>query len=281
MTTPSQMIGANLDVRATTPTIHLSPIIKALTELISSNQHAYIHHSPQNNRLVIDTKVIIEKFLSHNELKNFEVIADLGELPKKNTSATLGGNLFDEPLVLSREVDKLSHQINTLLANTPNEVFQQIALPDVNNYLNQLSLSMVGNDSLVPKPQSLLKIQPIAFTTYDNPKNTAVNNVASVFYAKETINAQDWLDTFKAGIESWMSQNDYEEEVIDDILNSIDYQKDNPDSQMANFINFLDDMALSRVRLQVVMDLMQALAKQSNSQLLKNYIDNLTLNSFF
>lgn len=275
MTTPSQMIGANLDVRATTPTIHLSPIIKALTELISSNQHAYIHHSPQNNRLVIDTKVIIEKFLSHNELKNFEVIADLGELPKKNTSATLGGNLFDEPLVLSREVDKLSHQINTLLANTPNEVFQQIALPDVNNYLNQLSLSMVGNDSLVPKPQSLLKIQPIAFTTYDNPKNTAVNNVARVFYAKETINAQDWLDTFKAGIESWMSQNDYEEEVIDDILNSIDYQKDNPDSQMANFINFLDDMALSRVRLQVVMDLMQALAKQSNSQLLKNYIDNI------
>ena len=275
MTTPSQMIGANLDVRATTPTIHLSPIIKALTELISSNQHAYIHHSPQNNRLVIDTKVIIEKFLSHNELKNFEVIADLGELPKKNTSATLGGNLFDEPLVLSREVDKLYHQINALLANTPDKVFHQIALPDVNNYLNQLSLSMVGNDSLVPTPQNLLNIQPIAFTTYDNPNNTAVNNVARLFYAKETINAQGWLDTFKAGIESWMSQNDYEEEVIDDILSSIDYQKDNPDSQMANFINFLDDMALSRVRLQVVMDLMQALAKQSNSQLLKNYIENI------
>lgn len=275
MTTPSQMIGANLDVRTTTPSIHLSPIVKVLTELISSNQNEYIKYLSENNRLVINTKVIIDKFLYHNELKNFEVIADLGELPKKNTSATLGGNLFDEQMVLSREVDKLYYQINKLLENIPDTIFQNFAIPDVSRFLNQLSLSMVGSESLVPKNQNLLKIQPIAFTAQDSPYSTPVNNVARVFYAKETINAQGWLDTFKAGIESWMTQADYDDEAIDDILSSIDYQKDNPNSQMANFINFLDDMALSRVRLQVVMDLMQALAKQSNSPLLKAYIKNI------
>lgn len=274
MITPSQMTGATIDVRTTTPSIHLTPIVKALTELVSS--HDYLQLSLTHpNRLLVDSKIIINQLIRHPALKEFDVVADLTELPKIHTSATLGGTLYDDPVALSRQIDKLYQQIDQQLTRLPAQLFENLTIANVESYLAQLSYSMVGNNALVPKSRSSFHVQPIAFTDHVSEFNTQANNVARVFYAQETINAQNWLDSFKKSVNSWMRKEDYDDEVIDDIVSSIEFQKENPNSQMASFVSFLDDMALSRVRLQVVMDLMSALAKHSSDPLLTAYVDNV------
>lgn len=275
MTTPFQLNGADINVCSPSPSIHLTPIVQVLNQILASHNENFIRYSLPNSKMLIDTKVVTEHLISHPKLKEFNVVADMTQPPRNGTTATLGGKLKDDPISFSREVDKLYLQINQILDSLPPQLLQNLTLPTAEDYLKQLSLSMVGNLSLVPKKQNTVKIQPVAFRKSDDVGQSATQNLARVIYAKETIDAEHWLDTFKEGISTWMFHKQYDEETIDSILDSIEFQKDNPDSQVGKFIKFLDDIALSRVRLQVVMDLMTALAQQSNDPLLSLYVENI------
>ena len=112
---------------------------------------------------------------------------------------------------------------------------------------------------------------PVAFAREPRLADTRARDIARVFTAIETIDGADGFETFLQNIAARLRRDDVDEDQIDAIVATIRTQRQLPGSQLGQFLDFLDDEALSRVRLQVSMRIMQAIAEHGGS-MLKEYV---------
>jgi hypothetical protein len=93
-----------------------------------------------------------------------------------------------------------------------------------------------------------------------------------VLSAIETIDGRDWLEVLLSGVTKRLRNDGQEDDYIDEVVTAIRNQRAMPGSQIRRFLDFLDDEALSRVRLQVTIRLMEAVAAHSSRAGIKSYV---------
>jgi hypothetical protein len=112
---------------------------------------------------------------------------------------------------------------------------------------------------------------PIVFASSDRRAEERSKDIGRVLTAVETVDGRGGLDMMLKGIENKLRRDGLDDEV-EETLDCIRAQRNRPGSLIREFIDFLDDEALARVRLQVTMRIMEALAAQSSSEGFKEYV---------
>ncbi|MDJ0621008.1 MAG: hypothetical protein QNJ63_30435 [Calothrix sp. MO_192.B10] len=209
-------------------------------------------------------------------------IQDL-QLSGFGTKSIVGGNLTEGSTDrLSAAVDKLiaaidreidaalpeSTSLSMLLLDEPTQQLQQLAEKTGNSFQNQ------------PQTANLV---PIAFPNPDAKTKTQNKPVAKVISAREQIDADDYFERMCSAVRDYVqNQEDWDEDDIEQAIDSLQAERDRADSQLTRFLNFLDDEALARVRQTITLRIMQAIAQysytnnQPKHQLLAEYVHRVT-----
>jgi hypothetical protein len=190
------------------------------------------------------------------------------DAPPFGFRAKLGGELSEgNPAKLPGHLDKLIAAIDQALdAALTNESNLSRLLLDNPAQQFQTLASSVGATFKNQVYQANLK--PLTFDASDRNGSAAV---AKVLLAVEQVEADDCFGRMKEAIASRLEQRDYEEDDIDTAIDSLEAERDRADSQITRFLNFLDDTALSRVRLNVTFKIMETVAEQARSSTQHDY----------
>lgn len=270
-----QQGGASVYARGQIPSTDLATLIHYMVKAYPPNKNpsdsvynwSVLSFDKKNNRLGINTYGILRRFLAQKDLQAlFKQGADTGFLrditsPPKGFSAKLGGRLFKDNIqevsqyltqlkqLIEAEIANLDVSINNLLINDPASVFT--------------TLSTHTKCENVFKPWSA-KMVAMAFTNSNHRKDRHDKEVARVISAQEEIQAEDWLDRMANSISETQSHRDDEFDASqrEKIIALLRQDFDKQDSQITRFLNFLEDEALSRVRLRVSFAIMESLATQ-------------------
>lgn len=280
MTTSSSRGGASIVARDQTPTIHLEPIARLLAKMIAETKRPFFQFYEDPHLLRINAYHVIHELVSHPDfISTFSpsdhtgLIRDMPSLPPYGTEAKLGGQLLHGSMdSTSRAIDQLYEIIETQLnTHVPADAYAHLTIDSMSNYLQQMAQSIGEKLPVIPTQAN---ITPIAFESNDHKRDRS-GDVARLFSAIEVVDGQDWFHKLADGIRRIMEHQDQCEDDIDMVIGSLNLQKDQPNSQIKQFLNFLDDEALSRVRLQVTFGLMNALAMQSKRVGFKAYVSQV------
>jgi hypothetical protein len=242
---------------------------------------------PEKKRLSINTYGIMRRFLVQKELlSTFRESETSGFLrdfvsPPKNFTAKMGGRVFDDNIAgLSLNVTKLkqliANDINRLGVSPDNILVSDptVALQDLAN--------MTGiKDFLKEAPVQMVAME---FAKSERLASAREKDIARVLSATEEIQAENWLKRMSDSIsEIQFSQDDEFDNIQrDKLIETLKQDFDKRDSQITRFLNFLEDEALSRVRLKVSFAIMESLAAQiaksddANAQRFVHYVQRVT-----
>ncbi|MDF6651877.1 hypothetical protein NLP75_25115, partial [Escherichia coli] len=108
----------------------------------------------------------------------------------------------------------------------------------------------------------------------DPGRSTAerTQDIGRVLSAIETIDGRDWLELILSGIARKLQLDDEDPDDIEEIISCIRTQNTRAGSQVRRFLEFLEDEAMARVRMQVCMRPMEAVAAQSVKDGFKSYV---------
>jgi hypothetical protein len=224
-----------------------------------------------NTRVVFDRLIAQPAFRSEFEPgENSGLVRDI-VVPPYGTMARVGGRLLPGSILqTSKALEKLHEAIaQSLDAIIPPAAYASMIVPSLGEALSEMAHSINEKYPVLPDSATLV---PIVFAPSGRKTEDQVKDIARVFTAIESIDGRDWLESLLNGIRHRLNNNGVEGEEIEDILDTIRTQKNLPGSQIRRFLDFLDDEALSRVRLQVTMRLMKAIAAQSKKPGFKEYV---------
>ena len=278
-TSPSRG-GSSVSARSVTPSLNLAELVtqlcKALPSTSSSAQAALPLVAIENGCVIVQPRGALHRLFKGEQFeKAFTPGAESGFLrdttaPPRGTTARIGGRLLagSEPAT-ANAVKKLHDDISKLVdeALTGLDV-ASLTLPSMDVAMQTFATSIDERKPELPASASLV---PIVFAGNDRRAEERAKDVGRVLTAIETVDGSDWLDSLLQGISRKM-RNDGLDDEIEGTLATIKSQRRMPGSQVQRFLDFLDDQALARVRLQVTMRLMHALALQSNRPGFKAYV---------
>lgn len=273
MTQMRQQDGASVNARNRIPSTDLACLIDYLVKAFPPNGNAppfswpVLTYDPSKKRLGINSYGILRRFLAQNEIrKAFRQTETTGFLrdlvsPPKNFTAKMGGRLFDDNIaglsqsviLLKRlivdEIERLGIKPDNILISDPAAELQELANKiGIKGFFEEVPAQMVAME-------------------FAHPERSALNrekDIARVLSAREEIQAEDWLKRMSDSIIQMQSSQDDEFDDIqrDKLIETLKQDFDKHDSQITRFLNFLEDEALSRVRLKVSFAIMQGLAAQ-------------------
>ena len=134
----------------------------------------------------------------------------------------------------------------SLLVNDPASALEALSkLTGIRDFLKELPGQMVAME----------------FAKTDRIASIREKDVARVFSAQEEIQAEDWLERMATSISNAQSYRDDEFDSVqqEKLLETLRQDFDKQDSQVTRFLNFLEDEALSRIRLRVSFAIMEIL----------------------
>ena len=289
----SQERGANIQAPSLKPSVDLAKLIDLLTNAVEASQiparekdtknRSLFSFDSEKRRLRIGTSAVLLKLFSHPDfLKAFQASASSGfirdfEPPAFGLKAILGGELSEgNPTRLPGNVDKLIAGIEQSLDRalpTPNTL-STLLLTDPAQQLKELAKAAGASFKNQAHQASL---QALAFDSQNSSKTA----IAKVLAAVERVEAQDCFERMIEAITSHLEQRACDEDDIEDAIASLKAERDRADSQINRFLSFLDDEALSRVRLNVTFRIMEAIADnarnstQTDNKLLVEYVDRI------
>ncbi|MEO9160935.1 MAG: hypothetical protein ABI349_00805 [Casimicrobiaceae bacterium] len=191
-------------------------------------------------------------------------------LPPRFTTAKMGGQLLPgSDGATTKAIDDLAEAVRAALDTVPDSAMQELVARDGGAVLaglaGELGVSLAAGSETAT-------LVPIEFAGTERNVVEREKDVARVIAAIEEIDGGDWLASMKDALKKKLDRDGYDEEDVDAILDSLSQQRAQPNSQVNRFINFLDDEALARVRLQVTFELMRALANLVKGTLLATYV---------
>ncbi|RNF30204.1 hypothetical protein NM04_13830 [Massilia aurea] len=272
--------GSSVSARDRTPSLHLAKLAELVAKAVPKGD-AGIYTMPfmrlEGTTLHLNTRSVISRLLASPSFKpEFEPGDETGfvrdvEMPPIGTAAKLGGRVLPGSEAATTEaIEKLriaiSAELDTLMGNVD---FSTLALPSLHKALEILGTSVSERMPELPKTATML---PIQFAAPARKAEERTRDVARVLSAIETIDGRDWLEVLLNGISKKLRKDGQEDEFIDEVVSAIQSQRTKPGSQVRQLLDFLDDEALSRVRLQVTLRLMESVAAQSNRPGMQSYV---------
>lgn len=273
--------GASISARTRTPSLNLSRLCELLHQALKPENGSpvgLVRHS--DSRLRINLKEALRRLYRLEGFKsdlspgpNVGFLQDL-EAPPRGATAKMGGRLVaGTDGKLTTAIDKLRDVIAAELDSAlPPDAIKTLVVESAEKAQAQLANRL---NVTLPTPPATASLVPVGFASPDRKVAEREDDVARVLSAIETVEGRDWLERLIDGIKNRLRADDLEDDEIDPIVASIRAQREQPGSQIRRFLDFLDDEALSRVRLQVTFKLMQSIARHGKKPGLQAYVDRV------
>lgn len=278
--TPSRG-GSSVSARSVTPSLQLEKLAALLAKSIPSDpatpQAALPLLSVDGTKVLVNTRgVLFRLFRSEVFLTAFSPGEDSGfirdlVIPPRGTVARVGGRLLQgSEGSTSKAIEKLhdviAAEVDSVLADAD---LTRFTAESMDHVLKVLAQSINESKPFAP---SAARLVPIGFASNERRTDERSKDIGRVFTALETVDGRDGLELLLQGIANKLRKDEMEADEISETLSAIRAQRNRPGSQIREFLNFLEDEALARVRLQVTMRLMDALAAQSAKPGFKAYV---------
>jgi hypothetical protein len=280
-TSPSRG-GAGVSARTVTPALELATLTELLAKAIGSDSQA----SPTAPLVhLLDNKVVLnlrEPLLRLVRMPQFQEAFSPGDdtgymrditVPPRGVNARIGGRLFHgTEAKTATSLQKLhavvAEEVAACLKDTD---ISKLTLPTMDAAMKAWADSINESKPIAAKTAFMV---PVVFGATDRRQDERSKDIGRVLTAIETVDGKDSLEALLKGIANQMRKDGLDDEV-EDTLEAIRARKNLPGSLTREFVDFLEDEALARVRLQVTMRLMAAIAAQSGSVVLQQYVDNV------
>jgi len=284
MSTPPYQGGSSVSARSVTPSIQLAKLAELLADALPPTQDAPRMALPllsvRDGQVIINTGGVLYRLFGNPEFtKQFDpdsgggFIRDM-ELPPRGTTARVGGRL---PHGTEAAVAKSLEKVHSVVSGLMDEALKSVtpdtlAMASMDEALQRMADSVKERKPSVPSTASLV---PVMFASNDRRADERLKDIGKVLTAIETVEGADRLELLCEGIANKLRKEGMEDDEVDETLDAIRAQRNRPGSQIREFLDFLDDEALARVRLQVTMDLMDALSGQSSKLGFKAYVQQV------
>lgn len=277
----SAMGGASVSARTRTPSVNLARLVEILAKALDpAETPTESIFSADQARLDVHLGHALRRLYKAPEFSNdlgagndTGFIRDL-DIPPRGTTAKVGGRLLPGS---DGKTTAAIEKLHRVIAQHLDTALASVSLPNLTVSTAQQALDTLArqlgvrlNDA--PKAASIV---PIGFASGDRKVVEREKDVARLLSAMELVEGRDWLERMLEGIRNQLLREDLEDEEIRPILQTIRDQKDQPGSQIRRFLEFLDDEALARVRLQVTFRLMQSVSEQSGKPGLVAYVERV------
>lgn len=281
MTTTPSRGGSSVSARSVTPSLQLAKLAeligKALNPDASSAQASLPLVRVEGAKVLLNTRGVLFRLFQQEEFKkSFAPGDDTGfvrdlALPPRGTTARVGGRLLQGTEgAAAKAIAKLHEAVSEgLSASLAGVDLASLTLPSVDHLLQTLAKTIGESKPNVPSTATLV---PIAFASNDRSSDERSKDIGRVLTAIETVEGADHLDSLLDGIANKLRKDGMDLDEVDETLDAIRAQRNRPGSQIREFLDFLDDEALARVRLQVTLRLMDALADQSVKAGFQQYV---------
>lgn len=273
--------GSSVHAHSVTPSLNLAKLAellaKALPPTAASAQKALPLVTCDGSKLVINTRgVLIRLYGDEDFTLQFAPGADTGFVrdllvPPRGNTARIGGRLLHgSETATTKGIEKLQSAASAALDEALAGVdLSSLTVDSLDSALQLMANTVDERRPFVPTSAALV---PVVFASNDRHADERSKDIGKVLTAIETIDAPDRLEDLCKGIANKMRSEDADEEDIEETVREIMGRRNRPGDQIRDFLDFLDDEALARVRLQVTMELMDALAAQSNKAGFKAYV---------
>jgi hypothetical protein len=284
MTNTPQKGGSSIAARNRTPSLNLAKLAELLAKAVPADHGGGKGQIPllslDGTKLRVNTRAVLGRLLLDEGFKPaFEPGEDAGfirdmAMPGIGTTSKIGGRLLpgSEAATAKQLVqvhDAVKREIDTALAAFDLNSF---AANSLEGALAKMGATLGEQMPRMPKTASVV---PIHFAPQSRKLVEREKDIARVVSAMETVDGRDWLEVLLSGISRRLQNDGLDQEEIDAILAAIRKQRNQPGSQVAQLLDFLEDEALSRVRMQVGMRLMEAVAANSGKKGLKEYVERV------
>lgn len=272
------MGGAGISARTITPSVDLARLADLLAKALDpANTPTAALISGSANRLSFNLGLALRSLIKAPQFKealgpgsDTGFIRDL-EIPPMGTSARIGGHLppgseGKTTTALAKLHQVIAAHLDSSLAGVN---LQDMVVPHTGSALDKLAHNLGVR---LPEPPQTAGVVPIGFAAPDRKVADREKDVARLLSAMEVVDGRDWLERLLDGIRNKLASEDLDEDEIEPILKTLRDQRDLPGSQIRRFLDFLDDEALARVRLQVTFRLMQSVATHSGKAGLETYV---------
>lgn len=289
MTNVSSRGGSSVSARSITPSLQLESLARLLAKSLppappesqeagqTNPQATFPLLTVAGTKIQINTRGVMYRLVtSEGFRKEFEPGENSGFMrdltpPPRGTTARVGGRLLQGTREsTSKAMARLGEGIHQEVEHALQGLDpSQFTLSSLDETLAVLAQSIQENK---PVPPDSAQMVPVVFASNERRAEERVKDIGRVLTAIETVDGKDGLEALLAGIANKLRRDGMDEEEILETLDTIRDQRKQPGSQVRQFLDFLDDEALARVRLQVTMRLMQALAAQSAVPGFQSYV---------
>jgi hypothetical protein len=276
--------GASAGVQGKIPSTDLVTLVKLLTKAIpkqtgtSTSEYGllYLANNKGRDRLWVNTYGVLRRLRNDKDFQeafknrdNSGFLRDI-EVSKWFFNAKLGGKYFNShlPGALSKQVKALRDAVDAELDTLDPARLQNLIIGDA-----QAALMPLWSETKLPdlaKPFNS-KIVGIEFDKSEAKKQN--KQVARLISATEEVqNDEKWVVRLAKSIGTVIERDDDEFDETEKLKLIAAFEEDyeKPNSQLNRFLNFLEDEALSRVRLRVTFAIMDGMAKQATQNTPEN-----------
>ncbi|MBL0391226.1 hypothetical protein JJ685_08755 [Ramlibacter monticola] len=193
------------------------------------------------------------------------------DLPPLGTSAKVGGRLLDgTESAIAKAVDGVREFVVKELEDALGE-FDYAALCEKSLGEALQAMAQTVGASVPPAPQKAFMV-PVEFAETGRPLAKREDDIGRVLSGIESVDGRDWLQVMLTGVTNQLQSDHEDPDDIEAITGAIRRQSEHPGTQIRQFLDFLEDEAMARVRMQVCMRIMDAVAAQSPRAGFKSYV---------
>ncbi len=273
--------GSRIAARDRAPSVNLAKLAELLSKSIEAGDTAGADGLPlakfSDSRVRLNVRGVLGRLLKHPDFSSaFSPGDDSGflrdaEIPPFGMTAKMGGRLVQGSEAATAK------GINALRAAIAKELDQSLDGLDLSCLSSQTLGSALATmastiGTAAPELPLAATLVPVQFAEIGRPTTEREKDIGRVLSGIETVDGRDWLKLILSGLERKLQNDGDDQDDIDEVVSTINSQSMRPGSQIRRFLDFLEDEAMARVRLQVCMRLMSAVAAQSNKPGLKSYV---------
>ena len=273
--------GADISARSVTPSLQFAKLLELLAKVVPSSdgppQSQLALLTRAENTVRINTRGVLYRLFQASEFSAaFSPGSDSGfifqmDMPPKGSTARVGGRLTaGTEAAVSSGIRKLQAAIGAAVGEML-DGFEpgRLASESVEQAIQAMADSI---SERLQVPPADARMVPVAFGSNERKAEERARDIGKVLTALEFVEGEDRLLSLCQGIGARLRQEGLDEDEVGETINAILAQRNRPGSQVAAFLDFLDDQALARVRLQVTFNLMDALARQSHEPAFVEYV---------
>lgn len=284
MTTSRIRGGSRISARDRAPSVNLARLAELLSKSIAPAESPGAEGlrllSQDDGRIRVNTRGVISRLLANADFgPAFTPGEETGFLrdadpPPLGTTAKMGGRLLHGTQAANAKAlhalrDAVVEQLEGDLAGFD---FSKLGVSQFADALKAMAETV--NTSAPQLPKSALMV-PVEFAEVGRPLPERERDIGRVLSGIETVDGRDWLQLMLAGVARKLQADNEDPDDIEAIADAIRRQSERPGSQIRQFLDFLEDEAMARVRMQVCMRIMEAVAAQSPRTGFKSYVQRV------